>query len=220
MVREIKKGFFITFEGGEGTGKSTQCRLLAEFLESEKIPCVLTREPGGSPGAEEIRNLLVNGDKGRWDALTEALLFMAARRNHLTTKIWPAMAENKVVICDRFLDSTLAYQGYGYGKNAQSIADIQSLYHLVAGDFQPNLTFVLDIDPEVGLKRSCTRAGNTEQRFESMDMAFHRNLRAGFLELARQDKRYVVVDASRSVEVIQQEIRQVVKEKLQYVRGD
>ena len=219
-MAEVKKGFFITFEGGEGTGKSTQCRLLAEFLDSEKIPSVLTREPGGSPGAEEIRNLLVNGDKGRWDALTETLLFMAARRNHLTTKIWPAMAENKVVICDRFLDSTLAYQGYGYGKNEQTISDIQSLYYQIAGDFQPNLTFILDIDPAVGLRRSCTRAGNTEQRFESMDMAFHHNLRSGFLELAKQDKRYVVVDAAQPIESIQKKIRQVVKDRLQYVRGD
>ena len=214
MDRKVKDGFFITFEGGEGTGKSTQCQLLGDFFAEEKTPYILTREPGGSPGAEEIRNLLVKGDKGRWDALTETLLFMAARRNHLTTKIWPAMAENKVVICDRFLDSTLAYQGYGYGKNEQIIADIQGLYHKIAGDFQPNLTFILDIDPTVGLKRSCARAGNTEQRFESMDMTFHQNLRSGFLELAKQNPRYVVVDADRPVTVIQQQIRQIVKERL------
>lgn len=219
MVREIKSGFFITFEGGEGTGKSTQCLLLGDFLTEEGLPHILTREPGGSPGAEEIRNLLVTGDKGRWDAVTETLLFMAARRNHLTTKIWPAMQEKKVVICDRFLDSTLAYQGYGYGKNEQTIADIRSLYHQIAGDFQPDLTIILDIDPEIGLKRSCARFGNTEKRFESMNMSFHRNLRAGFLELAKQNNRYVVVDANQPVTVIQQQIRQIVKDKLQNVRS-
>ena len=143
----MKKGFFITFEGGEGTGKSTQCRLLSKALEDEGLQTVLTREPGGSAGAEEIRALLVNGDAGKWDSKTELLLFMAARRNHLTTKIWPEMADGKVVICDRFLDSTIAYQGYGRGKNQELIHEIKNIYHLIADDFQPDLTFILDIDP-------------------------------------------------------------------------
>ena len=189
MDGQMSRGFFITFEGGEGTGKSTQCKQLASVLEEKGIPCLLTREPGGSPGAEEIRNLLVNGDKGRWDSLTEMLLFMAARRNHLMTRILPALQEGKVVICDRFLDSTLAYQGYGYGKNQETINAINSVYHLIAGDFYPDLTIVLDIDPLVGLKRSCERAGNTEKRFESMDLSFHQNLRRGFLDLARGNPR-------------------------------
>ena len=208
----MKKGLFITFEGGEGTGKSTQCRMLADALMQKNIPTVLTREPGGSPGAEEIRNLLVTGDKGRWDAMTETLLFMAARRNHLTTKIWPALSENKVVICDRFLDSTLAYQGYGYGKNQEAINQIQSVYHLIAGDFQPDLTIILDIDPQVGLRRSCERAGNTEKRFESMDITFHQNLRSGFLELAQTSNRYVVINADQSIDEIHYQILNKVKE--------
>ena len=208
----MKKGLFITFEGGEGTGKSTQCRMLAEALQKEGIPAILTREPGGSPGAEEIRNLLVTGDKGRWDAITETLLFMAARRNHLTTKIWPALSEKKVVICDRFLDSTLAYQGYGYGKNQEVIDQIQSVYHLIAGDFVPDLTFILDIDPQVGLRRSCERAGNTEKRFESMDISFHQNLRSGFLELAGQSNRYAVINADQSIDDIHYQILKKVKE--------
>ena len=185
----MTKGFFITLEGGEGTGKSTQSRLLSDWLIKQGFTTVLTREPGGSPGAEEIRNLLVNGDKGRWDSLTETLLFMAARRNHLTTKIWPALEQGQVVICDRFLDSTLAYQGYGYGKKDDVIHGIQTIYHLIAGHFHPDLTIILDIDPAIGLKRSCARAGNTEQRFESMDLSFHTNLRQGFLDLAKTDNR-------------------------------
>ena len=207
----MKKGLFITFEGGEGTGKSTQCRLLSDALTAENIPTILTREPGGSPGAEEIRNLLVTGDKGRWDAITETLLFMAARRNHLTTKIWPALSEKKVVICDRFLDSTLAYQGYGYGKNVEAINQIQSVYRLIAGDFQPDLTIILDIDPEIGLRRSCDRVGNTEKRFESMDVTFHKNLRSGFLELARQSNRYVVIDANQPIDTIHHQILEKIK---------
>ena len=210
----MKQGFFITFEGGEGTGKSTQCRLLSEFLSGQGYTCTLTREPGGSPGAEDIRNLLVNGDKGRWDSLTETLLFMAARRNHLTTKIWPAMKSGQVVICDRFLDSTLAYQGYGYGKNQETLDTINSVYHIIAGDFHPDLTLILDIDPSIGLRRSCSRAGNTEQRFESMDMSFHTNLRQGFLELAKTDNRYVIVDANQSIEAIQAQIQRIIKDRL------
>ena len=211
----MKKGFFITFEGGEGTGKSTQCRLLSETLTQMNIQTVLTREPGGSIGAEEIRTLLVNGDAGKWDSKTELLLFMAARRNHLTTKIWPEMAENKVVICDRFLDSTIAYQGYGRGKNPELIQDIKGVYHLIAGDFQPDLTFVLDIDPKIGLERSMARSGNTEQRFESMDLSFHQNLRMGFLELAKQDSRYIVVDAMDSIDNIRLKILQEVQKRIE-----
>ena len=215
MDWQMKQGFFITFEGGEGTGKSTQCRELASALEKEGIHCLLTREPGGSPGAEEIRNLLVNGDKGRWDSLTEMLLFMAARRNHLETRILPAMREGKVVICDRFLDSTLAYQGYGYGKNQETIDAINSVYHLIAGDFYPDLTIVLDIDPAQGLKRSFDRVGNTEKRFESMDLSFHQNLRQGFLDLAKNNSRYTVIDATASIEYIHEKILKLVLGKIQ-----
>ena len=112
----MKENFFITFEGGEGTGKSTQARLLADFLKENGQSCVLTREPGGSEGAEEIRNLVVKGEVARWDAMTEALLMFAARRDHLVKTVWPAMKEEKTVICDRFADSTMAYQGFGYAE--------------------------------------------------------------------------------------------------------
>ena len=214
MVQQMKKGYFITLEGGEGTGKSTQCRLLADYLTQMGHKVLLTREPGGSIGAEEIRNLLVTGDKSRWDSVTETLLFMAARRNHLVKRIWPAMEEGQIVICDRFLDSTLAYQGYGYGKNQQTLDMIQTIYRLIAGDFYPDLTIVLDIDPKLGLQRSCARAGNNEQRFESMDLSFHNNLRQGFLDLARSNNRYAVVDASAGIEQIQEQIRQIIGGRL------
>ena len=210
----MKKGYFITLEGGEGTGKSTQCRLLGDYLTQMGHKVLLTREPGGSTGAEEIRNLLVTGDKSRWDSVTETLLFMAARRNHLVKRIWPALQDGQIVICDRFLDSTLAYQGYGYGKNQQTLDMIQTIYHLIAGDFQPDLTIVLDIDPKEGLRRSCNRAGNNEQRFESMDLTFHNNLRQGFLDLARSSNRYAVVDASVGIGQIQDQICQIVGERL------
>lgn len=209
----MKRGLFITFEGGEGTGKSTQCRLLAESLTAQGQACLLTREPGGSPGAEQIRSLLVQGDKDRWDTMTEMLLFMAARRNHLTQTIWPALQAGQVVICDRFLDSTVAYQGYGYGKNQKTIDDIYCVYHLIAGDFEPDLTFILDLEPAAGIRRSLSRVGNTEQRFESMDLSFHQNLRTGFLELAQNNDRYCVIDALQSIDVIHQKIMDIVKQK-------
>ena len=189
----MKKGFFITFEGGEGTGKSTQCRLLADVLTKSGKACLLTREPGGSPGAEEIRNLVVNGQTARWDAMTEMLLFMAARRDHLLKQIWPAINDGKIVICDRFLDSTLAYQGYGYGKNPEAIHNINTVYQMIAGDFKPDLTFILDIDPAEGIRRSRDRSGHaqSEQRFESMDLSFHYNLRQAFHEISRNEERVI-----------------------------
>lgn len=209
----MRRGLFITFEGGEGAGKSTQCRLLVEALTAQGHTCLLTREPGGSPGAEQIRSLLVQGDKDRWDTMTEMLLFMAARRNHLTQTIWPALQAGKVVICDRFLDSTVAYQGYGYGKNQKTIDDIYRVYHLIAGDFKPDLTFILDLDPVDGIRRSLSRTGNTEQRFESMDLTFHQNLRTGFLELAKNNDRYYVIDALQSIDIIHRKITDIVRQK-------
>lgn len=215
MVQLEKKGFFITFEGGEGAGKSTQCRLLAEALEREGISCLLTREPGGSVGAEEIRRLLVTGQASRWDTLTEILLFSAARRDHLVKIIWPAINTGKIVISDRFIDSTMAYQGYGYGNKPEVQAKIKDLYQMIAPDFYPDLTIILDIDTTKGLQRSCSRSGNTEQRFEGMDLEFHNRLRQAFLEFARTaPDQYVVIDGSKSPDEIHHEIISVVRERL------
>lgn len=208
-------GLFITFEGGDGAGKTTQIRLLKEALEKMGKNVLLTREPGGSEGAETIRPLLVSG-KSNWDALTEVLLFSAARRDHLVQKIWPAIKENKIVLCDRFSDSTMAYQGYGRGDDKELQMKLNQLYKMIAGDFEPDLTFILDIDPKIGLKRSCDRSGNTERRFEDMDIQFHQNLRQAFLKIAQQNpNRYHVISAEQSIENIHQEIMKVIN---QYVR--
>lgn len=204
-------GLFITFEGGEGSGKTTQIRLLKEAMEQMGKEVLLTREPGGSEGAEKIRPLLVSGNAD-WDALTEVLLFSAARRDHLVNKIWPALKEGKIVLCDRFADSTLAYQGYGRKDDKELQQKLIDLYQMIAGDFRPDLTFILDIDPEIGLKRSCDRLGNNERRFEDMDIQFHKNLRQAFLKIAQQDnQRCHLIQTNRSVEEIHQDIMEIIK---------
>jgi len=190
----VAKGRFITFEGGEGAGKSTQLRRLAETLRRRGVDVVTTREPGGSPGAEQIRSLLVSGEPGRWDGMTEALLHFAARRDHLRAAVWPAIEQGKWVLCDRFADSTLAYQGYGHGLPHEAIRD---LYRLAVGDFAPDLTLILDLPVEAGLARAAGRGG-AEDRYEKMDLGFHQRLREGFLAIAAAEPgRCAVVPADR-----------------------
>ncbi len=211
----MQQPLFITFEGGEGAGKSTQIALLADYLQKNGTDVVCTREPGGSVGAEEIRNLLVRGSNARWDRLTELLLFSAARRDHLVKTILPALNAGKTVLSDRFHDSTVAYQCFGYGFDETVYQQAQNLYHLIAGNFVPNLTFILDIDPRIGLKRSMKRQGNDEQRFENMDFTFHQNLRTGFLKLAAENShRYVVINADQPVEKIHQDIVSALRDHL------
>ena len=209
----MNKGLFITFEGGEGCGKSTQIRLFADYLKQKGIPHILTREPGGSDGAEEIRSLLLKGDTAKWDKITEIMLFSAARRDHLVKKIWPALKQGTTVISDRFADSTMAYQGYGYGVNDEIIKIVESVYRTIAGGFEPDITFILDIDPKIGIKRSMDRLGNDEQRFENMDFSFHENLRNGFLSIAKTSNRYIVIDANQSIENVHKEIIQKFEER-------
>jgi len=207
----VAKGRFITFEGGEGAGKSTQLRRLAESLRGRGIEVVTTREPGGSPGAEQIRGLLVSGDPGRWDGMTEALLHYAARRDHLRATVWPALEAGKWVLCDRFADSTLAYQGYGHGLSHETIRD---LYRLVVGDFAPDLTLILDLPVEAGLKRAASRGG-AEDRYEKMDHAFHQRLRDGFLTIAGEEpRRCAVVPAAQSEDQVATAILAVLDERL------
>ena len=192
-------GRFITLEGGEGSGKSTQAKRLAAMLQSKGIAVVATREPGGSPGAEEIRTLLVNGAPGRWDALTETLLVYAARADHVGRTIGPALLAEKWVICDRFTDSTYAYQGAGRGLARETIRRIDSV---VLDDFKPDFTLMLDIDVDAGLKRAGAR-GNDESRFENFDRDFHERLRQAFLEIAkRHPDRCVIVDAAQDEETV------------------
>jgi len=187
------QGRFITLEGGEGTGKSTQARRLAAALAARGISCTTTREPGGSPGAEQIRRLLVEGETGRWDALTETMLMFAARADHVARTIKPALAARKWVICDRFTDSTYAYQGAGRGLPRETIRRIEAV---ALGDFRPDLTLVLDLPAEEGLARAHGR-GSNENRFENFDREFHERLRTAFLATARRaPERCRVIDAS------------------------
>lgn len=186
-------GRFITLEGGEGTGKSTQIRRLAVALEKRDIKVLATREPGGSPGAEEIRKLMVEGEPGRWDAITETLLAYAARADHVARTIGPALRAGSWVISDRFSDSTFVYQGVGRGLERETIRRIDSA---VLDDFAPDLTLVLDLDVPTGLKRALARSG-AETRFEKFGPAFHEKLREAFLEIARRNpERCRVIDAS------------------------
>ena len=209
-------GRFITFEGGDGCGKSTQAKLLAEYLQSKNIETVLTKEPGGTPEGKILREMLVTGDKDKFDAISECLLYYADRRNHLNKVVWPAMQSEKWVISDRYADSTEAYQYYGYDKRVD-FSTLQGLYKIVAGDFKPDLTFILDIDPEKGMSRSFAKAAKMavkELRFESRQIEFHRNLRRGFLEIAkREPERCVVINADDTIDNIQQQIVQVIIEK-------
>lgn len=206
---------FITFEGGEGAGKSTQIRLLAETLRQAGQSVVLTREPGGSPGGEEIRKLLVEGKPGRWTAETEALLHFAARADHLDKIIRPALAAGEWVLCDRFADSTIAYQGYGHGLDLNWLAELRAR---IVGETEPGLTVIFDLPVEVGLARAAGRATAgaaanhaAEDRYERMDRAFHQRLRDGFLSIAKTaPDRCRVVPADRPVDEVAAALRQLV----------
>ncbi len=196
-------GRFITLEGGEGTGKSTQVKRLAASLEQRGIKTLTTREPGGSPGAEQIRKLLVEGEPGRWDPITETLLAYAARADHVARTIGPALLADTWVISDRFSDSTYAYQGVGRGVERETIRRIDSA---VLDDFAPDLTLILDLDVAVGLARAGARAG-IEDRFEKFGPDFHEKLRQAFLEIARRSPdRCKVIDASGNEEQVADQI--------------
>ena len=187
------RGRLITVEGGEGAGKSTQVDLLLAALGHAGIAATRTREPGGSEGAEAIRRLLLDGADERWDAVGEALLLYAARRDHVVRLITPSLERGVWVVCDRFADSTLAYQGYGRGL---PLADLLALHRFALGDFAPDLTLILDLPVAEGLARAARRSG-TADRFERLDTAFHERLRQGFRQIAADHpERCVLIDAS------------------------
>lgn len=207
----MSRGRFITLEGGEGSGKSTHVKRLADGLRATGLEVLTTREPGGTPDAEAIRGLLVQGDIGRWDPMTEALLHNAARREHLTKIVWPALEAGGWAISDRFADSTLAYQGYGLGVDAEVLA---TLYRAAVGDFRPDLTIVLDLPVAEGLARAAARRSN-EDRYERMGEEVHLRIRDGFLAIAKGDPdRCTVVDATGSIEATQAAIRTAVGARL------
>ncbi len=201
---------FITFEGIDGSGKTTQARLLAEMLRGEGREVVLTREPGGSPGAEEIRALVLEGDPERWSAETELLLFTAARRDHLERLIAPSLEAGKVVICDRFADSTRVYQGL---RSGDLRATVDALHDLMIGR-EPELTFVIDMDPDTGHARAKGRA-TAEERFEDFGAGLQARLRAGFLALVREfPDRCVLIDGNRDIDAIATEVARITRERL------
>jgi dTMP kinase len=206
----VARGRFITFEGGEGAGKSTQVKRLAARLAERGLEVVATREPGGSPGAESIRDLVLNGEADRWSPVTETLLMYAARRDHIERVIRPALERGAWVICDRFADSTRAYQGAGGGTDPAFIAAMET--HVLE-DVRPDLTLIFDLPPEVGLQRATARGG--EMRFESKGLAFHEKLRAGFLAVARTEPgRCVVIDAAQSMDVVEQAVVAAVDQRM------
>lgn len=212
-----QKGIFITFEGGEGAGKSTQSRLLEKAITESGYDTILTREPGGTEGAEAIRNLLVTGNADKWLPETELLLHMAARFDHLHRAILPELAKGKIVICDRFSDSTAAYQGYGHklGRNF-----VESIRNIIIGNFTPDLTILLNVDNKTGLNRATSR-GDDENRYEKIGNGFHNRVNNGFYEIALQDKeRFVIVDASMGINEIHNIIVNNINTKLSLkIRG-
>ncbi|MBB4284737.1 dTMP kinase [Roseospira goensis] len=204
------RGRFITLEGGEGTGKSTQARRLAQALRRRGLSVVETREPGGSPGAELLRAVLLEAPAECWDAMSEALILSAARRDHLATTIRPALARGDWVVCDRFADSTLAYQGFGHGVDP---ATLEQLYDLAVGPFGPDLTLVLDLDPQVGLERA--KARGAETRFEHLDIGYHHRVHMGFIDIvAREPERCAMISAAGDEETVEGRILAAVEARM------
>jgi dTMP kinase len=203
-------GRFLSFEGIDGSGKSTQARQLAQSLRAAGYSVTLTREPGGSPGAEEIRRLVLEGDPDRWSAETEILLFTAARRDHLEKTIRPALARGEIVVTDRFADSTRVYQGITRGDLR---ASVDRLHNLMIGT-EPDLTLLIDIDPATGLSRAVARQGS-EQRFEDMGLAMQTAMRTGFLALAQANPaRFVVIDGARDAQTVASDVLRAVLARL------
>ena len=206
----MSRGRFITLEGGEGAGKTVQAARLRDALEARGVGTVLTREPGGSPGAEEIRRLLVSGPVERWEPLAEAMLHAAARRDHVLHTIEPALERGLWVISDRFVDSMIVYQGYGQGAD---LGVLEHLSDLSLGGFAPDLTVVLDIPVSEGLRRAAARAGSN--RYERMGTEFHERVRRGFLARAESDeRRYAVVDATADPDTVGRAIQKIVAARL------
>ena len=204
---------FITFEGGEGSGKSSVLKLLDERLRNEGYQTVLTREPGGTPIAEQIRNVILDKANTKMDARTEALLYAASRRQHLVEKVWPALKEGKLVLCDRYLDSSLAYQGGARGLGIDNVLNVNMF--ATEGTF-PDLTLLFDIEPEMGLARIAASASREVNRLDLEKLEFHHGVRKTFLSLAkRYPDRFVIIDASQPLEKVLEDAYQTVKKRLE-----
>ncbi|MDR2074852.1 MAG: dTMP kinase [Holosporales bacterium] len=194
---------FITFEGGEGSGKSTQSQLLAQTLQEEGCDVILTREPGGTSGAESIRKLVLTGNEDRWAPVTEALLYLAARADHWYRIIKPSLDAGKIVISDRFQDSSVVYQGLCKGV---SVDFLNRIYQYITSGIFPDRTYLLSVSPEIGVKRSISRKNNEETRFENMYIDFHKSVFQNFLKIAEENSRFLVVDGNRDINVVAKEI--------------
>lgn len=201
---------FIVLEGVDGAGKGVQSRMLCDAMQAAGLDVVLSREPGGSTGAEEIRRLIVEGAAARWDDMTELLLIYAARRSHLVETIWPALAAGRWVISDRFADSSRAFQGIAGGLGLEKV---ETLHKMVVEDFEPDLTLVLDLDPSVSLARARERGG-AEDRFEQKGLDYQQRVREGFRMLARRSPgTHVLIDADQSVEAVSEAVLDAVRRR-------
>jgi dTMP kinase len=199
-----KKGLFISFEGGEGVGKSTQIELLKTSLTKKNINVLSTREPGGTKEGELIRKFLVSGEISSWDSYSESLLFNALRREHINKIINPSLFKGDIVLCDRFIDSTIVYQGVGGGINQTLLL---SLHKNFCYDLYPDITFFLSLDPKIGLDRTLSRNNKTENRFENMGLSYHQKIQDGFKALSdKNNKRFFEINAELSVEKISNQI--------------
>ena len=207
LKREAKHGRFLSFEGIEGCGKTTQITILSEFLAKRSIPFTVTREPGGTAVGEAIRKIVLNSETIHLTAASELLLFYASRSQNIAEKILPSLARGEVVICDRFYHASMAYQGYGRGI---PLDFINKLTDLVCGDYRPEITLLLDIAPEIGLSRARARnkeKASSEGRFEEEDVAFYSKIRKGYLELARNDPKHVkVIPADRPIDDVHRDV--------------
>jgi dTMP kinase len=212
----MSKGYFVTLEGADGSGKSTQARLLAESLKNLNYSVILTREPGGTPLAEEIRRVILTPSTEPLEPLTEILLYAASRAQHVNQLIKPALAEGKIVICERFVDSSMAYQGYGLGWDLKLVSEINQR---AVGNLQPDLTFLLDVETERSINRMSNRSDANKikiDRIESRDFTFHDKVRQGYLELAKVNSRVVIIKATqKTIKEVQAEMIHILEAKLQ-----
>ncbi len=203
---------FITFEGGEGSGKSTVIKEIVKYFSEKNIPFIMTREPGGTPIGEQIREVILSNNNKAMDIKTEALLFAASRRQHLVEKIWPTLKEGTNVLCDRYLDSSLAYQGFARGLGIDTVLNINS--YATENTF-PDLTLFFDVDPKIGLERINKNSSREVNRLDLEKMTFHENVRKGYVELSkRYPKRYVVIDASKSLDEVIKQCKKALEERM------
>ena len=208
----MKKGLFIAFEGGEGAGKSTVLDKIYNWMKDENIPCIKTREPGGIKISEQIRSVILDNNNTEMDERTEALLYAAARRQHLVEKIIPALNEGKVVLCDRFIDSSLAYQGYARGIGMDEILEINKF---AIGEYMPNLSIFFDLAPSEGLKRINIDNNREVNRLDNEKLDFHNKVREGYYKILEKDKdRVVKIDASKSIDKVYEDVKYIIRQWL------